>query len=440
MGINELDSLILAPATTIHTFLFCRNNNMKFTELGLNDQVIEAISYMGFEDASPIQEQSIPEIIKGRDVLAFAQTGTGKTAAFVLPILHKLAEKPSNGVNTVIIVPTRELAIQIDRQIQGFNYFIDADCACIYGGGDAKDFVTQKNALKEGANIIVATPGKLISHLTIGYCKLDQVEHFVLDEADRMLDMGFADDINKIASFLPKKKQTLFFSATMAPKIKAMATKLLNDPFKVSLAISKPAAGVTQGAFLAYDNQKDDLIDHILRGKDELKSVIIFCSKKHKVMELVRALRRKKYDASGISSDLKQDEREEVLLKFRAKRTRILVGTDVISRGIDIKDINMVINYDCPNDPEDYVHRIGRTARASTTGIAYTFINKEDMARFDRIEKLIETKVDKLPLPEELGKGPEWNVSKGGSHGGKNKGSGNKNFKNNNRKKFTPKK
>ncbi|MFT6715694.1 MAG: superfamily II DNA/RNA helicase, partial [Saprospiraceae bacterium] len=358
-----------------------------------------------------------------KDVLAFAQTGTGKTAAFVLPILHKLALKPQEDINTVIIVPTRELAIQIDRQVQGFDYFIEADCACVYGGGDAKDFVMQKNALKNGANIIVATPGKLISHLTLGYCKLDNVKHFILDEADRMLDMGFADDIAKINSFLPTNKQTLFFSATMAPKIQAMANKLLKDPFKVSLAISKPAAGVTQGAFLVYDNQKDDLIDEILRGKDELKSVIVFCSKKHKVMELVRSLRRKNYNASGISSDLKQDEREEVMSKFRAKKIRVLVGTDVISRGIDVKDINMVINYDCPNDPEDYVHRIGRTARASTTGIAYTFINPDDMRRFLGIEKLIEKEVEKIALPEVLGKGPEWRTD--GPRSSHNKGKGN---------------
>lgn len=406
---------------------------MKFTELGLNEQVLEAISYMGFEKASPIQEQAIPQIINGKDVLAFAQTGTGKTAAFVLPVLHKLAIQPQEDINTVIIVPTRELAIQIDRQVQGFDYFIDADCACVYGGGDAKDFVTQKNALKQGANIIVATPGKLISHLTLGYCKLDNVKHFILDEADRMLDMGFADDISKINSFLPKNKQTLFFSATMAPKIQAMANKLLNNPFKVSLAISKPAAGVTQGAYLAYDNQKDDLIDEILKGKEELKSVVVFCSKKHKVMELVRSLKRKKYDVSGISSDLKQEEREEVLSKFRAKKIRILVGTDVISRGIDIKDINMVINYDCPNDPEDYVHRIGRTARASTTGIAYTFINPEDMKKFQGIEKLIEKQVEKISLPESLGKGPTWSVERF-----KKKPSGNKKWKSKN--KFKPRK
>ena len=397
---------------------------MKFTELGLNEKVLEAISYMGFENASPIQEQTIPQIINGKDVLAFAQTGTGKTAAFVLPVLHKLALQPQEDINTVIIVPTRELAIQIDRQVQGFDYFIEADCACVYGGGDAKDFVTQKNALKNGANIIVATPGKLISHLTLGYCKLDNVKHFILDEADRMLDMGFADDISKINSFLPKEKQTLFFSATMAPKIQAMANKLLVDPFKVSLAISKPAAGVTQGAYLAFDNQKDDLIDEILKGKDELKSVIVFCSKKHKVMELVRSLRRKKYDVNGISSDLKQDEREEVMSKFRAKKIRILVGTDVISRGIDIKDINMVINYDCPNDPEDYVHRIGRTARASTTGIAYTFINPEDMRRFQGIEKLIEKEVEKIPLPEALGKGPQWRTEGFKKQSGGGKGNG----------------
>lgn len=406
---------------------------MKFDELGLNEQVLEAISYMGFEEASPIQEKTIPEIIKGRDVLAFAQTGTGKTAAFVLPILHKLALKPTNATNALIIVPTRELAIQIDRQIQGFNYFIDADCACVYGGGDASDFSTQKNALKKGTNIIVATPGKLISHLTIGYCKLDQVEHFILDEADRMLDMGFADDISKINSYLPKKKQTLFFSATMAPKIKAMATKLLDNPYELSLAISKPAAGVSQKAYLVHDPQKDRLIDFIVSEKAEYDSIIIFCSKKQKVFDLVRSLRRKSHNVKGISSDLNQDEREEVLLSFRARKTRILVGTDVISRGIDIKDINMVINYDCPADPEDYVHRVGRTARAKTKGEAYTFINSDDVVKFKRIEKLIESEIPKLTLPEGYGEGPEYKTSfrdKGKNFKGKknhgNSGSGKK--------------
>ena len=397
---------------------------MKFSELGLDDQILEAIGYMGFEDATPIQEQCIPQIIKGKDVLAFAQTGTGKTAAFILPVLHKLATQQHEGINTIVLVPTRELAIQIERQIQGFVYFIEADSCCIYGGGDGASFDQQKFALKRGTSVVVATPGKLISHLNLGYVNTDNVKHFILDEADRMLDMGFYEDIAKINNYLPKKKQTLFFSATMAPKIKQLAGSLLQDPFQVSLAISKPAAGVTQGAFLAHDGQKEKLLEHIIADKEKLESIIIFCSKKQQVNNLHRSLKNKKHNVAYISSDLDQDSREQVLQSFRSKNIRILIGTDVISRGIDIKDINMVINYDVPDDAEDYVHRVGRTARASTTGIAYTFINEADIQKFQRIEKLIETDVEKLPLPDGLGDGPEWK-----SFGGKNfqKGQGNSN-------------
>ena len=402
---------------------------MKFSELGLDDQILEAIGYMGFEDATPIQEQCIPQIINGKDVLAFAQTGTGKTAAFILPILHKLATQKHEGINTIVLVPTRELAIQIERQIQGFVYFIEADSCCIYGGGDGASFDQQKFALKRGTSVVVATPGKLISHLNLGYVNTDNVKHFILDEADRMLDMGFYEDIAKINNYLPKQKQTLFFSATMAPKIKQLAGSLLQDPFQVSLAISKPAAGVTQGAFLAFDAQKEKLLESVIADKEKLESIIIFCSKKAQVNNLHRSLRNKKYNVAYISSDLEQDKREEVLQAFRSKSTRILIGTDVISRGIDIKDINMVINYDVPDDAEDYVHRVGRTARASTTGIAYTFINEQDIPKFQRIEKLIETDIEKLSLPAELGTGPEWRKfssrnqmnarGKSGSHGQK---------------------
>lgn len=386
---------------------------MRFDEFGLNEQLLEAISYMGFEKASPIQEKAIPEILKGRDILGSAQTGTGKTAAFTLPILHKMAEKPINAISTLILVPTRELAIQIDQQIQGFSYFVGIDSLALYGGGDGTDWAQQKTSLTEGSGIVVATPGKLIAHLNMGYVKFDKLEYLILDEADRMLDIGFYDDIMKIMSHLPEKRQTLMFSATMPSRIQQMSDKILKDPVRISIAISKPAEGVLQASYLTYDAQKTPLINSLLEDKPEYHSIIIFCSTKQKVSEVTRTLKRHKFNVEAISSDLEQREREDVLLRFRSRETRILVATDVLSRGIDIKDINLVINYDVPGDAEDYVHRIGRTARADTTGVALTFINEDDMYKFHRIEQLIEREVVKIPLPEELGEGPEWNPNTG---------------------------
>lgn len=383
---------------------------MKFDEFNLNSELLESISYMGFKDATPIQEQAIPNIQNGQDVIACAQTGTGKTAAFLLPILNKLLSKPPKGTSTLIIVPTRELAIQIDQQIQGITYFSDLTSLAMYGGGDGDDWETQKKALKGGTNIIVGTPGKLISFLNLDLVNVKEIEYVILDEADRMLDIGFFDDIIKILSFLPKERQTLLFSATMPPKIRDLSNKILKpNPFEISIAIAKPAAGVLQGAYLAYESQKTDLVSSLIENKDAYKSIIIFSSTKKKVSEIVRNLKKKNFDVAGISSDLDQKDREEVLLQFRAKNTRIIVATDVLSRGIDIKDINLVINYDVPNDAQDYVHRVGRTARADTTGVALTFINEDDMYKFSQIETLIEKEVMKMPLPETLGKGPQWN-------------------------------
>ncbi|MEZ5004158.1 MAG: DEAD/DEAH box helicase [Chitinophagales bacterium] len=382
---------------------------MKFEALKLNDQLLEALSYAGFTDATPIQQQTIPAILDGKDVLAFAQTGTGKTAAFLLPTLNKIAESAHNHTSTLILAPTRELAIQIEREIQGFAYFLGINSMPVYGGGTGIDFSEQKKALTDGTDIIVATPGKLISHLNMGYVKFDQVKYLILDEADRMLDMGFYDDIQKIISYLPKKRQTLMFSATMAASIKKMANEILVNPIEVKIAISKPAEGVVQGAYLVYEPQKIDLVTAILKDKDNYKSILIFSSRKKKVFDIVKALKAKKFNVEGISSDLEQTERQEVLMRFTSKKTRILVGTDVISRGIDIKDINLVINFDVPGDAEDYVHRIGRTARADTTGVGLTFVSEPDMEKFDRIEKLIEKEVEKLPLPEGMGDGPAWN-------------------------------
>ncbi len=383
---------------------------MKFEEFGLSEALIEAISYMNFKEATPIQEKAIPKILEGKDLIACAQTGTGKTAAFLLPILNKLANKGINYTAVLIITPTRELAIQIDQQIQGISYFLDVNSIAIYGGGSGVDFAEQKKALTQGTNIIVATPGKLISHLNLGYVKFEKIECLILDEADRMLDMGFYDDIKKIMTYLPEKRQSLLFSATMPSKIRKLAQKALTEPESINIAISKPAEGILQAAYLAYDNQKAKLVAHLLKEKTSYKSIIIFSSSKKKVQQIVNELRASKFEVAAISSDLEQKERESVLQKFKAKKIRILVATDVISRGIDIDDINLVINYDVPRDPADYVHRIGRTARAGKSGIAITLINDYDVENFQKIEKLIEREIQKSPLPDFLGRSPKYVV------------------------------
>lgn len=385
---------------------------MKFTELKLDEQLLEAISYMGFDTATPIQEKAIPIILDNEDLIACAQTGTGKTGAFVLPILNKLVGKEDNNIDTLIVVPTRELAIQIEQQIQGLSYFVSVGSKAVYGGGGGKDWDEEKDALKNGCDIIVATPGKLLSHLKMGHVNFKHVKHFILDEADRMLNMGFIDDLKTIITYLPKKHQTLLFSATMPKSIEDLARKILNNPEKIALSISKPAAGVDQKVYLAFDEQKVKLLNHILNERKTYESIIIFTSAKAKVSEIVKSLNRSGFPSKGISSNLEQDAREEVLRGFRSRRIRILVATDVMSRGIDIKEINMVINFDVPHDAEDYVHRIGRTARANTKGEAITLVNPKDMHRFKKIEELIESNLTKLQPPEELGAGPEWRNSK----------------------------
>ncbi|NQU53224.1 MAG: DEAD/DEAH box helicase [Bacteroidetes bacterium] len=409
---------------------------MKFNELGIHDDLLDAIDYMGFENATPIQEQAVPIILEGKDLIACAQTGTGKTAAFLLPILDLLIDLPGGETTTLIIVPTRELAIQIDQQVQGIGYTMGIHSIAIYGGGDADDWGRQRRALTQGADIVIATPGKLISHLNLGYVKFDTIKYLILDEADRMLDIGFYDDIVKIISYLPKERQTLMFSATMAPKIRTLASKILTNPEEINIARSKPAEGVLQAAYLIYNQQKNNLISHLISENPDYNSILIFCSTKRAVNELARTLKRKKFAAEAISSDLEQSEREEVLLGFRAKRIRILVATDVMSRGIDVKDINLVVNYDVPQDAEDYVHRVGRTARADTTGVALTLVNEDDMYKFHQIEELIEREVFKIPMPDHLGKGPEWQKpnprnkhKKGAFHKGKKGGQPSKHFK-----------
>jgi len=415
---------------------------MDFKELGLNSQMLEAISFMGFKQATPVQEFAVPEILAGNDLIACAQTGTGKTAAFVLPVLDKLTEDHKHETSVLIIVPTRELAIQIDQQIQGFTYFTPVESIAIYGGGSGSEWDSEKRALTSGADIIVATPGRLISHLNMGYVKFDAIQHLILDEADRMLDIGFFDDIIKIIEYLPKKRQTLMFSATMPPKIRQLASKILTKPKEVSIEISKPAEGVLQAAYLVYNPQKTALISSLIDNKPDVTSILIFSSTKLKVGEIVRELRKTEKNVQGISSALDQSKREEVLMNFKSKKTRVIVATDVLSRGIDIKDIDLVINYDVPNDAEDYVHRVGRTARAKTTGVALTLVNEDDMYKFKQIEDFIESEVMKIPLPPALGEAPKWNPTRppftGKSYGKGKKKIGNR--KGSTRKKWDRKK
>ncbi|MGA0246107.1 MAG: DEAD/DEAH box helicase, partial [Schleiferiaceae bacterium] len=380
----------------------------KFTDFGLNETLLDALSYMNFEEATEIQEKAIPTILEGKDLIGCAQTGTGKTAAFVLPTLNQVAEEQSDGVQVLILCPTRELAVQIEQQIQGIAYFTNASCYAVYGGGDGVSWEGEADALKGGADIIVATPGRLLAHIARGYVKFDTVKHLILDEADRMLDIGFYDDIIKIIKTLPDERQSLMFSATMATKIRQLAKQILKNPEEISVAISKPAEGVTQKVIMTHEEQKVAVVQHVLGDKDDFNSIIIFCSTKKKVERLARKLKQKGYSCQGISSDYEQEAREEALRDFRSGKTRIMVATDVMSRGIDIKGIDLVMNYDVPGDAEDYVHRIGRTARAKTEGMAVTLISQEDMFKFSKIERLIDRELDKDQPPKSIGVGPQW--------------------------------
>ena len=361
-------------------------------------ELIEGLSSMGFEKPTPIQEKAIPVILQNRDLIACAQTGTGKTAAFLLPVINKIMKDHTETVDTLIIVPTRELAIQIDEALQGFSYFTPISSIAIFGGTNGTSYEQEKKALMQGANIIIATPGRLIAHLNQGYVKFKTVKHLILDEADRMLDMGFSDDLNRIISFLPKQRQTLMFSATMPPKIRTLASKILKQPVEINIAVSKPAEGVLQAAYLVQNDKKVDLIKYLVAGK-KLKTIIIFSSTKHKVKELEKELKKLKMNTSAIHSDLTQDQRNEVLRNFKSKKLQILVATDILSRGIDIDSIELVINFDVPSDAEDYIHRVGRTARAESTGVALTFISPSDRRKFRNIEQLIGSEVKKLPMP-----------------------------------------
>ncbi|MDE5632177.1 MAG: DEAD/DEAH box helicase, partial [Muribaculaceae bacterium] len=399
---------------------------MRFDELSLSDDILDALDAMHFEECTPIQEQSIDLILEGRDLIACAQTGTGKTAAYLLPVIDLLADTEATPkVKCVIMVPTHELAQQIDRQMEGFAYYIPVSSLAIHGGNDGKEFARQQHALRQGADMVIATPGRLLAHMKMGYVDLSEVEFFILDEADRMLDMGFSDDIMRIVAQLPKKRQTLMFSATMPKKIQQLAATILTDPAEVKIAVSKPAEKIDQSAFICHEGQKEALLKHLF-AQGHNKRVIVFSSSKQKVKELTQAMRKAHWKAAEMHSDLDQKAREEVMLGFRAGRIDIVIATDIISRGIDIDDIAMVVNYDVPREAEDYVHRVGRTARANTDGIAVTFVSERDQSRFGFIERFLGKEVRKAELPAEIGTGPEYRPenkersSKGRTHKPKN--------------------
>ena len=421
------DSLYLSSVEEQHSERQEENKpvaeKVRFEDLDLHPDIEDGLWSMGFETATPIQGQAIPHAVKGKDILGIAQTGTGKTAAFLLPTMDRIMDTPNDGkVKALIVVPTRELAIQIDQAAQGFAYYTGITSLAIYGGGTGKEFAQEKKALTEGADIIIVTPGRMLSHLTLGYVDLSSLEVLILDEADRMLDMGFHQDIMRIAQHCRAERQTLLFSATMPDRMRTLAHDLLNDPVTVQLALSKPAAKVKQGAYIVFDYQKDAVLVDVLKDRN-VKSGIVFTSRKRTVGQVVRALRKAGIKCGRMSSDLEQSEREEVMLAFRQQKLPILVATDVVSRGIDIDSIELVVNYDVPPNEEDYVHRIGRTARAERKGEGITLVTPDDMRRFGKIEKLIEKEVPKLEVPASLGATPTYDPKSSGSRGrGGNRG------------------
>lgn len=395
---------------------------MRFDELELSDDVLDALDAMRFGDCTPIQEQAIPKIFSGRDLIAVAQTGTGKTAAYLLPVIDMLADEPApQAVSCIVMAPTRELAQQIDRQLQGFAYFMPVSGMAIYGGTDGETYARERRSLKLGADVVIATPGRLIAHLSMGGVDLSKVSFFILDEADRMLDMGFHDDIMQIVSHLPKERQTLLFSATMPPKIQQLAAKLLNDPAEVKIAVSKPAEKIQQQAYVCYESQKLPILKRIFKENNP-ERVIVFSSSKQKVKELTRQLRGNSWKVAEMHSDLEQEKRDETMLDFKAGKVQVIVATDILARGIDVDDIEMVVNYDVPREAEDYVHRIGRTARANRDGRAITFVSPDEVFRMKRIEALLEKEVPKQPLPEDLGEGPAYSAGKGRAKAARSKG------------------
>lgn len=383
---------------------------MRFSDLNLDERVIQALEAMNFEECTPVQEHTIPVLLEGKDLIGVAQTGTGKTAAFLLPILDRLLNDshPEDSINCIIMSPTRELAQQIDQQMEGFSYFLPVSSVAVYGGNDGVLFEQQKKGLMLGADVVIATPGRLLSHINLGYVDLSNVSYFVLDEADRMLDMGFADDIMQIVKHLPKERQTIMFSATMPSKIQQLAKTILNDPVEVKLAVSKPAEKIVQASYICYERQKLSIVKNLFKDYVPEKA-IVFVSSKLKVKDVVVALKSLNLNVGEMHSDLEQSQREFIMREFKNGKINILVATDILARGIDIDDIRLVVNYDIPHDCEDYVHRIGRTARANNDGVAITFVSEKEQSSFKMIETFLDKSIYKIPIPEELGEGPEYN-------------------------------
>ncbi len=411
---------------------------MKFEELNFAEDILRGIETMNYDQMTPVQEQTIPVILSGKDLIGCAQTGTGKTAAYILPLLDKLVREgnPHDKIKSLIIVPTRELAQQIDVQFEGFTYFLPVSTHVVHGSGDGIEWSRQKHAMEMGVDVVIATPGRLIAHIISSGIDLSHIEYFVLDEADRMLDMGFSDDIMKIIAQLPQKRQTILFSATLPPKIRSLAKKILHDPVEVNIAISKPNEAIDQSAYVCYENQKLEIIRSLF-SKPTGNKTIIFASSKLKVKELAYSLKRMKLNVAAMHSDLEQSQREEVMLDFKNGKIDLLVATDIVARGIDISDIGTVVNFDVPHDTEDYIHRIGRTARASAEGTAITLISEKEQGKFHQIEKFLEREIPKRPLPEQLGEGPEYRPQ---SHsGGRRPGfSGRRNDNRSNRRNSSP--
>ena len=382
---------------------------MRFDELNLQENILQGLDAMNFKEMTPVQEQTIPVILEKRDIIGCAQTGTGKTAAYTLPLLDLLVREgnPDNCIRAVIMVPTRELAQQIDMQFEGFTYFLPISTSVVYGGGDGAGWDQQKRGLLMGADVVIATPGRLLSHITNSGIDLSRVGYFILDEADRMLDMGFFDDIMQIVKHLPKERQTIMFSATLPPKIRQLAKQILRNPAEINIAISKPNEAIVQSAYICYETQKMPIILELF-AKNPNKKAIIFSSSKQKVKDLAYSLKKQKLNVAAMHSDLEQEQRENVMLDFKNGKINILVATDIVARGIDIDDIALVINYDVPHDPEDYIHRIGRTARANADGVAITFVSEKEQGKFHHIEKFIEKDIYKIPIPAHLGEAPAY--------------------------------
>lgn len=394
---------------------------MTFYDFDLSDEVLDALEAMHFEECTPIQEQTIPVILEGHDLIACAQTGTGKTAAYLLPVIERIATEdyPTDAINCLVIAPTRELAQQIDRQMEGFSYFLPVTSLAVYGGTDGAGFTRQKHALQSGADVVISTPGRMLDHLRMGYVDLSQLSFFILDEADRMLDMGFYDDIMRIVKCLPDNCQRLMFSATMPPKTRKLAEALLHNPVQINIEVSRPTDKINQSAYVCTQSQKIPILKHLF-SEVESKRVIIFAASKLNVKELTRQLHRAGYKAAEMHSDLSQEARDQAILSFKAGKTDILVATDILARGIDIDDIAIVINYDAPREAEDYIHRIGRTARANNTGMAVTLINEQDQERFGKIENFLGYEVTKNPVPEQLGEAPAYQPNRRRGTGGRN--------------------